>query len=74
MGPINNVSALVQIMFGAEQPTSHYRNQCSLAHVYVTRPWCVNMIREYDGNIDTKIPQVDISTVPSCKLLSKLWK
>ena len=36
--------------------------------------WCVNMIREYDGNIDTKIPQADISTVPSCKLLSTLWK
>ena len=31
-------------------------------------------IREYDANIDTKMPQVDISTVPSYKLLSSLWK
>ena len=43
MVQINNVPALVQLMVGAEQ-----------THACVTRPWCVNMIREYDGNIDTK--------------------
>ena len=44
-------------MAGAEQSTSHYGNHCwpsSLTHVCVTRPWCVNMIREYDLNSDTK--------------------
>ena len=57
MGPIDNVPALVQIMAGAEQSTSHYQNQCrpsSLTHVCVIRPWCINMISEYDGNIDKK--------------------
>ena len=39
-GPIDNKSALVQVMVGAKQVTSHYLNQCwpsSLMHICGTR-------------------------------------
>ena len=54
-----------------EKPLS---NQCwpCLLNIYVTRP---SMLREHvDGDTCTKVPQVDIVTVPSYKLLSTLWK
>ena len=57
MGPIDNVSASVQIMTDTEQSIIHFRNQCwpsLLTHGCVTRSSCVNMINEYDSNIDTK--------------------
>ena len=56
MGPIDNVLALFQIIVDVKQPASHYLNPCwpsSLTHICVTHPWCVNMIKKYDNNIDT---------------------
>ena len=45
-GPINNIPALVQIMVGADQATSHYLNQWWLVHCRIYASFGLNELKK----------------------------